>query len=394
MTVSVAYMSGENLETDEFFPGGNDGVGQVYELNGKPKKPSTAAVASCAVIDVYVGGVKATNFINSANTPLVTTMTISEDIENPNNNFAKVKEGDGLSIWSMSEQKPYWQEEEFKTLTKNADGKFEVSFKHNHLSSWFAGWMIPVDCTIKSYKNPINGQVTLPDANPEFEIASDLNSNSVCGTGGTGFFYTEIIGSKRGELLASGYYEYYNGRKIKLSSIFGNGVSELSGILKIYSGSESNKKDVLYSQNVVFCNSTKLNIGTALPKYLAIGVQVDAECANLAVVLPSAPVLFRESGEAQYRLLGYVNNGTGCAGNLQKGKKYDFKVAFGGIDKEAKGLVVPAQDSTVTIDYKGLSDTIKWEYQGDNKDKIILKYQNIKIPEALCKEYEKYLKGG
>jgi hypothetical protein len=94
-------------------------------------------------------------------------------------------------------------------------------------------------------------------------------------------------------------------------------------------------------------------------------------------------------------LLGYVNNGTGCAGNLQKGKKYDFRLAFGGILVEPKGLIVPNQDSTVIVTYPNstATDTIRWKYQGEFSNQVILQYKNIKVPKDLCDEYKKYFGG-
>jgi hypothetical protein len=154
-----------------------------------------------------------------------------------------------------------------------------------------------------------------------------------------------------------------------------------------------NKGAVLYSQEILLCNSGTLNVGSALPKSLQIGVEINAECEGVAILLPSAPVEFRESGMGVYRILGYINNGTACAGNLQKGKKYDFRLAFGGMLVEPKGLIVPSQDSSATVTYPNstTTDNIEWKYQGDNKDQIILKYKNIQLPKDLCEEYKKYI---
>jgi hypothetical protein len=394
VSISIGYMSGSDVDNDELIPGGNDGGTQVMELNGKPKKPSSAAMAGCSVIDVYVGGVKATNFTNSNGVPLETIMTLNDNFENPDNNFEKLKVGDQISIWSMSEKIPLWQEEIQTKIAKNANNKLEVTIQHNHLSSFMAGWFILNSCFHKAYKNPLTGAISIPDAVSQLTITSNLTSNAICGNGGTGFFYTELIGKKKGKKLASGYFEYYNGRALRMASLL-SGSSETAANWRIYAGDDVNKKELLHSQDILLCNSGTLNVGSALPKSLQIGVAIDAECEGLALLLPSMPVQYRESGNAVYRTLGYVNNGTGCAGNLQKGKKYDFKIAFGGILVEPKGLIVPSQDSTVFITYPNttVTDTVKWQYQGATKDQIILKYQNIKLPTELCDEYKRYLGG-
>ncbi len=394
VSINIGYMSGSDVDNEDLVPGGNDSGTQVMELNGKPKKPSTAAMAGCSVIDVYVGGVKATNFTNSNGIPLETIMTLNENFENPDNNFEKIAAGDQISIWSMTEKTPHWQEEAQTKIAKNSNNKLEVIIQHNHLSAFMAGWFVPNGCFHKAYKNPFTGAITIPDAVRELTIASNLSSNAICGNGGTGFFYTELIGKKKGKKIAAGYFEYYNGRILKMASVL-SGASETAANWRIYAGDEVNKKELLYSQDVLLCNSGTLNVGNALPKSLQIGVSIDAECSGLALLLPSMPVQFRESGSAIYRTLGYVNNGTGCAGNLQKGKKYDFKIAFGGILVEPKGLIVPSQDSTVFITYPNttVTDTVKWQYQGATKDQIILKYQNIKVSDELCDEYKRYFGG-
>lgn len=394
VSVAIAYMSGINVDEATFLPGGEDGTISVMELNGKPRKPSTAAMASNATVDVYVGNVKATNFTNTSSDPLETTLVLNENIEDPTNNNSKIKIGDQMPIWSYSEYNPVWLLEYKVPIIKNNDNKLEVTFKHNHLTNFMAGWMIPVGCVTKAYRNPATGDIIPPDSDPTLKVASSLSPLSECETGKSSLFYTEIIGAQSNNVLSSTYQEYYNDRTILMSEFIAGGVSETNGILKIYSGSSEAKGQLLFEKSISFCSSNILNIGDKLPKKLQVSVVLNAECPDLAIIYPSLPLLYRETGSSEYRLLGYINNGAGCSSELQKGKQYDFKVSFGGIDKVYSGMIVPKQDSSVTIDYKGVIEQVNWDYQGANNDKIILKYENFKIPDALCEEYKRYIKGG
>lgn len=394
VTVAIAYMSGINVDEETFLPGGTDGTMEVMELNGKPRKPSTAAMASNATVDVYVGNVKATGFTNPSTDPLETTMVLNEGIEDPTNSNSKIKEGDQMPIWSYSEYKPIWLLEYKVPISKSTNGKLQVSFKHNHLTSFMAGWMIPVGCVTKSYRNPVTNVVMLPDVNPMLKVSSSLTPLSDCESGKGSLFYTEIIGAESKKVISSTFQEYYNDRDIPMSELIAGGTSETNGTLRIYSGSPEAKGQVLFEKSLSFCSSNLLSIGDKLPKKVQVSVVLNAECPDVAVIYPSMPLLYRESGLIDYRLLGYVNNGAGCSSELQKGKKYDFKVSFGGIDKEYLGMIVPSQDSSVTLDFKGVNETVLWQYQGTDKNRITLKYENFKIPDALCEEYKRYIKGG
>jgi hypothetical protein len=392
--VSIAYMSGIVIDEEGFLPGGTDGTMTVMELNGKPRKPSTAAMASNATVDVYVGNVKATNFTNSSGDPLETIMELNDNITDPTNNNSLIKAGDQMPIWSYSEQNPVWLLEYKIPIIKNSNNKLQVTFQHNHLTDFMAGWMIPVGCVIKAYRNPVSGDFIAPDSDPILKISSNLTPVSNCESGKSSLFYTEIVGTQSNNVLSRSYQEYYNDREIHLADLIGGGEAEAAGFYRIYDGTEEAKGQLLFEKSISFCSSNVLNIGDKLPQKLQVSIVLNAECPDLAIIYPSLPLLYRETGKTSYRLLGYVNNGAGCSNELQKGKQYDFKIAFGGIEKEYLGLIVPSQDSTVTIDFKGVTETINWDYQGDNKDKIILKYENFRIPDALCEEYKRYVKGG
>jgi hypothetical protein len=395
VTASISYMSGINDAIEELMPGGPDAGTQVFELNAKPKKPSSAAMAGCSIIDVYVDGVKATNFENKAGSPLTTTMTLNAAIENPERNFDPIQKGDSLTVWTMSENSPIWKIEKRTVIQSNSQGVLEATFTHDHLSSFGLGWFLVNGCYLKSYKNGLTGEVSKPDAVRVLTVNSNQTSNAICGTGGTGFYYTEIYTKKKNKKLGSGYFEYYNGRIIPLA-ILSAGSNESSAIWRVYSGNEVNKKTLLYAQEVQLCSNGTLNIANSLPTSISVGLSISAVCDGLATLIPSAPLEYRESGDNVYRILGYVTSGKGCAGRLEKGKKYDFRLAYGGIEKEMKGLVVPSQDSTVTVSYPNSTqtDVIQWQYQGDKKDQIILNYENISLPDELCDLYKRILKGG
>lgn len=394
VSVSIAYISGANDGIENFLPGGADGTISVMELNGKPRKPSTAALASNATVDVYVGNVKATNFTNASTDPLETTMVLNENIEDPTNSNAKIKVGDQMPIWSYSEYKPVWLLEYKVPIVKNNDNRLQVAFKHNHLTNFMAGWMVPVGCVTKAYRNPATSDIVPPDIDPILKVSSTLSPTADCETGKSSMFYTEIIGTQSNNILSSTYQEYFNNREIHLSDLIAGGVAETTGKLRIYAGSQEAKGQLLFEKSISFCTSNILDINDKLPKKLQVSISLTAECPDLAIIYPSLPLLYREKGTTEYRLLGYVNNGAGCSGELQKGKQYDFKVSYGGIDKEYFGLIVPKQDSSVTVDFKGVMEQVNWDYQGANNDKIILKYENFKIPDALCEEYKRYIKGG
>lgn len=357
----------------------------IVESNGKPRKPGSSAPAGYTNMNMTVGGSTVGTFSN----PIQAAIILSGDEDNPDTG-QPVAVGDSLSIWSLTEPGMVWQKESRVALT-NVNGEIWCPWEMSHLSWWAAGWFPPMNRIEQGYQNP-DGTWNTPDASSILTVSSEIPISNLCGTGGR-YFYTELRSAGRGQLLLSDYQQYFNGRKINLASLL-RGIPEGGVIWRIFSGDRCSPGALLYESQVLTGGDAVLSIGSVLPNDgLNVSFAMEGTCGEGSVVIPTAPAYYRESGNPCFRLLGVLQIGQGCSANLYKGKKYDFAVYYGGLERIVDGITIPQNDTTILLKDVGgfnFNDTLYIRYSGAGGNNLLLDYRNVKIPDDLCEEFKKY----
>ena len=383
--MTVTHFSGINSKS-EWIPGGPN-TGQILESNGRQKKPGTTALAAPSSIDVFVGGKKVSGF----SAPLVGTATVSPDFVNPTTG-QPLAAGDSIPVWSYDDETGIWNDEPKDILESMPGGQLGLTFQIPHLSAWAPGWFPGQACQFQGV--PILfGQPPAPIVpSPIWKVTSTIEPTEICGYGG-GYFWTELTSLNGRHTFYGSWENWWNGREIDLGHwLTGGPAGQIR--LKIWAGTPCSKGNVLWEAVLDPCQNQTLHIGNALPKGLEVNISVSGECTGDIIVIPTAPIFYRESGTGDdcYRLLGYIRLGTGCSGNLEKGATYDFAVFYGTMRKLADGVTIPAEDADIVVKDPVLmvNETVQIRYTGDNKEVLNFYYLNIRIPDALCAEYRKF----
>ncbi len=386
--VTIVHLSSVNPDAGILFPGGKHTGTQVMAFNGTQKKPARAEPAGCMSMRIEVGGDEATTFSQ----PLTTTVGINSAISNPEKNNSPVAAGDSLSIWRFDENAGSWNQESRSVI--QSDGGLIVHFEHTHLSWWFAGWLPEFDCIFSPWEDIVGDGVQAATSQSTLTVHSAILPDPTCQTGG-GYFFTVVRDVKTGMTYYRGYEQYFEGRVIPLHQWIPGAAAE--GIrVSIYEGSTCEPGALLFETTLTgLCSDGTLDIGDALPQGLKVSLEVSGSCSGDVEIIPTLPIYYREAipgSNPCFKLFGYVNKGTGCTGNIFKGKKYDFAVLYGDTRKYLYGITIPEENAVFKVEDTeyGFEDTIEIEYSGDNLDEMRFTFSKIGIPASLCDEFKKF----
>ncbi|MEQ8707265.1 MAG: hypothetical protein RIC19_25255 [Phaeodactylibacter sp.] len=302
---------------------------------------------------------------------------------------ALIKVGDELEAWSFNEGFGDWQEEgSAKIVSENGD-KLIAHFEQTHLSTWFLGGRIFCRPSTRFLIQNSNQPKIGPQTYYFVEVVNTLNNNIVNTFSFTRFFDGEVITvivpaqfQNAPAILQFNIYQYQeDATPLYTSPLFAPCGDQLI----------INLDDVL---------APPPGLGTKF--FVNVSGTCSAGFSNF-VVRPTLPLQFRPSGATAWNPLGWLDAGEGASMALEKGRFYDFRIAYRTLDRCVFNLQVPTQDSTVIIESSvyqygpsmPFSETIDVDYVDTDNDgfdeTVFFNYTNINVPDQACQEYIDFL---
>jgi hypothetical protein len=302
---------------------------------------------------------------------------------------APIKVGDQIEAWSFNEDIGDWQEEGNATIVSESGDKLIAQFEQSHLSTWFFGGRI--------YCRPSTRFLIQNDNQPQ--------------NGPQTFYYVEVINTNNNNIVSTfSNTRFYDGEVITLivPANFANAPAIIQ--FKIYQ-SAGDATPLYTSPLFAPCGDQLIiNLDDVLAPPPGLGtifnVRVSGTCsANFSniVVRPTIPLQYRPAGNGQWNPLGWLDAGEGATGALQKGRFYDFRIAYRTLDRCVFNLQVPTSDSTVIIESSvyeygpgmPFTETIDIDYIDTDNDgheeTVNFTYSNINVPDQACQEYIDFL---
>ncbi len=304
--------------------------------------------------------------------PIDVTFHISENIINPQT-YQPYQEGDEVSVLSFDEEEAEWQVEMTAQVTRDAYGDLVVNYRQPHLSTWLLTSSFSF-CRFARL-DIVSG---ISESDPQrFYFAEFVRivDNEVT---------DEVIGEPE-------FFRFYNGEQIYVL----RGVDE-DAVLRIYNGfSEDCKQELLFeSAPLNTCSGTYvIDVSDVIDNANALTVEVAVRgtCSsefNDLIVVPTLPILFRQTGCTTWSKLGILRSGEGETSSLEKSETYDFRISYRQLDRCVLALQVPTKDSTFNIESPvyDFYETVDINYE-ENGKALRFEYLDIEVPDLACQEY-------
>jgi hypothetical protein len=384
--INVELVHFDNREdiAQKAIPGGIN-TKRLIDMNGNDLGFTHFTPLGAISLDMRANGKE----VKSFSEPLSVTMTINSETINPETN-QPMKVGDEVVVTSYNEETSDWQIETYAIVEMNPQGQLEVTYEQPHLSIWLIN-VAPVagGCTISQLI------VTNTDM-PQFAAINRT-------------FYAELVeDANPSVVVASGFFRFYGGERIYL--IF---TPNLMARLRIYEGNELCKGALLVEEGPFnlcsFVNNVDLTGDLNIPNLLLAYVEVSGICTGFAAggadleVKPSLPIFYKDANggtcpgipnDHLFNLLGNLVSGKGSTTKLVVGNFYDYKMAYGGINRFLRDIEVPTANTVIPINHTEtgphpftFTETINVNYVpmpdgvGQRVDFV---FNNIAIPDGAC----------
>lgn len=376
--VSLTHFDNRSSKSLKTFPGGLSNE-NVKDLDGSDLGPTAFTPLGVLSLDMTVNGKKVRRFSE----PLQVTMTINPSTINPHTG-KPVQVGDKVEVASFNETTSEWEIEDEVAIVDSPSGGLEVRYSQGHLSRWVIGFTLPGGCRFF-----------------QLVINSDISRFSAIKRK----FFAEIIDAVTDMPLTElgRSFRFYNKERI----VFFH-VPNTTAFLRIYDGNEICKGKLLIQTNVFelcdFIGHVDVGDGLNRGDLLDVSVEFSGVCEDDGLeVRPTLPILYKDSQECPdnefFDLLGDLHSGKGQTFKLIIGNYYDFKICFGGINRDVRNIQVPTQDTVIIIDNAEFSfqETIAITYhpgpRGVGK-RLHLKLNGTQIPSKACNIWRCHLNGG
>jgi len=368
MEARVRHYDVQESEALTRLPGGGEAI--AYDEAGALLGDVNLAPISAMSVSLSEGDKRVVRFSESAKL----SFTLDGNAVNPITE-QPLRAGDRVNLWRFDRPTGSWIKQQSKTIEQNSLGQLVVKTNVEKPSTYILGAALAEDCM---------GQISL-------NVSSGIMASDP-----QRFYYTEIQ-DLDGNLLFTRSFRYVNGEQLDIRFKLLDEVR-----LAIYSGiNQDCRGDLLFRTGVLdLCPGAvePLDVSAELTgdDLLEASVRVRGTCStdfNNLIISPTIPILFREKGCEQYALLGFLISGEGSTSALLKGKRYDYRIAYRGLDRCLLDVPVPQQDSSFVVDspvYEFQQDIIVdyMDTDGDGIDDLVeFDYQDVEIPDLACQEY-------
>lgn len=372
----LAHYDNRQISSLNAFPGGFF-LNNANDMEGNDMGEGAFVSAGFLTLEMYVDNKRVRRFSQ----PLQVDMEVNPDMINPETG-ENLQPGDTIPVWSLDHHSGEWQMETL-SIVEEQNGELIAPIEQEHLSHWNWDWW-------------------------RYYCRSRISIRTGIPYGQGGKYY--IIALFRSYRYGSYYYEWpvtarysrlYNGENLYLTT-FRYQNTNRAYKLRVYDNLYDyyNRNSLTESSFFnLYCGATTVDFSDAIQpnqNAIKVNVEINATCEDAFSIYPTARFYFRESNSPfywYYPYYAYLYSGKGSTNLLEKGKSYDFYFAYGPIRRYIRGITIPAEDKTLTInepDY-GFKDVLEFKYSDDNT--LQLFYRDLELPAQACETYKKYFGG-
>lgn len=353
LSVQMLHFDNRSPESLNAFPGGFEAT-NVLGPDGQAMDPVTFVTAGFLAIDMFVGNREVKQFSQ----PVEVEVGINPQTVDPETG-ALVRAGDRIPVWSLDDETGQWAHEGEAVISANSGGQLFATFEITHLSWWNIDYFYSDRCTSR---NPVT--VTLASnytaADAPYAIARFVNTQ----TGGQlgGLRYLRLVDGQQFRL-----YNIPRDRNIRLQflssfSYYCREVIYGAAAFTTVCGGE-------FTANVR--NFTPSNPLTVQARLSGICERAGAD----VLIKPYALIYYRPADCPYWSYLTSVYNGYFFTNRLQRDRRYDFRVYYGG--RRYAFADVPVQSTTITTDDYNLEINL-------DGDRAYFDFERIVVPEEYC----------
>ncbi|MEH0157473.1 hypothetical protein V6R21_25430 [Limibacter armeniacum] len=292
----LTYFSPTSTSSLEAFPGGLSNIA-LQNQSGEFEFETAGLFA----LEISSGS----QLVKTFSAPITVVMEIPAGTPNPDNNFAAIKAGDTIPLWSLSEGETEWADEGSTTVYEEG-GKLYAKLSITHLSYYNLDWVFnacpPADITIQ-----IDEQFT------------------------AGKYLARFYNATTGRYQKQKYLYIANNEVLS----FYNAPSAFPIKVELYRNysfcNTDNVTPVAVSASFNACQSQTLSFtvtDTGLAQQDLVSFDLSAVCPNDPNVLlyPNANIYFKSTDCGYYQFLGNMEDGKLTTDKLEIGQDYQFFV--------------------------------------------------------------------
>lgn len=381
-TISAGLVHFDSKTQSSFsaLPGGITPT-NVKDANGANLGSAVMIPATWYCLDMKVGD----KVVDRFSQPVDVVSNIDPTMLNPLTGKV-IKEGDSLTIMSLSPGSDIWTKESVAVVQKIGD-KMQVSYKQNHLSDWGMFFYFPAPCSNRLI-------ITSDLPNPS------LNDNT-CSVPTNNYYYEVFNPFAPWAVMASGYSNF--GNLTELTTIWVWNIPILNNA-QIRVRKDDGTWVFGDPFNVCFAPSIDMTNKLPKPNSVAVSIDVAGVCKGAinTTFVPTAALYYKDMGipNDRWKNLVYVKSGKACATGLVVGRSYDFGIAISPDDnnldktiismakelKQPNGLKIPQGDTSITVASTVWSYNHTFDIKKVNGSQYNLSYPSFALPDNICTE--------